>query len=95
MDHDVREFFKEPFTREELKGILDRAGMRPSELISTRSSPYRNERLGEQNLSEDEWLDRMLAEPRLIRRPILVTVGGVEVGFGKARYEQIVNDLAG
>lgn len=94
VEHEVREFFKEPFTRDELTAILEKAGMRPSELVSTRSSPYRNERLGEQNLSEDEWLDRMLAEPRLIRRPIFVSDKGVEVGFNKTRYAEIVSELA-
>lgn len=90
----MREFFKEPFTRDELSAILARAGMKPSELVSTRSSPYRAERLGEQELTEDEWLDRMLAEPRLIRRPIFVSDEGVEVGFSRARYEDIVLDLS-
>lgn len=95
MDHEVREFFKEPFTRDELTTILRRAGLQPSELVSKRSSVYRNERLGEQELSEDEWLERMLAEPRLIRRPIFVSDNGVDVGFNKDRYAEIVNDLAG
>jgi arsenate reductase len=91
----VREFFKEPFTREELVAILDRAGMKPSELVSTRSTPYRAEKLGDRDLTEDEWLAWLLAEPRLIRRPILVTDDGVEVGFSKARYEEIARELAG
>lgn len=91
MVHEVREFFKEPFTRDELTGILTKAGKKPSELVSTRSSVYRNERLGEQNLTEDEWLDRMLAEPRLIRRPIFVSDEGVEVGFNKQRYAEIAS----
>lgn len=95
MDHEVREFFREPLTRVELESILDRAGMRPSELVSTRSSVYRNERLGEREIGEEEWIERMLAEPRLIRRPILVTDNGVEVGFSKARYAEIVGELAG
>ncbi len=95
MDHEVREFFKQPFSRDELTSILDRAGMRPSELISKRSSVYRNDRLGEQNLTEDELLDRMLDEPRLIRRPIFVSDDGVEVGFSKDRYAELMSDLDG
>jgi arsenate reductase len=89
VDHVVREFFKEPFTRDELSAILAKAGMKPSELVSTRSSVYRNDQLGGKHFTEDEWLERMLAEPRLIRRPILVRDEGVEVGFSKARYEEI------
>lgn len=95
MDHEVREFFREPLTRGELTSILDRAGMKPSELVSTRSSPYRNERLAEQDLTEEEWLERLVAEPRLIRRPILVSDDGVEVGFSKARYDELARELSG
>ena len=95
MEHEVREFFREPFTRDELMSILDRAGMKPSALVSTRSSVYRSERLGERQLSEDDWLERMLAEPRLIRRPILVSDEGVEVGFSKARYQALTGGTPG
>ena len=93
MDYEVREFFKQPFTRTELASILDRAGMQPTELVSTRSRVYRNHQSGGQQVTEAEWLERMLAEPRLIRRPILVTDDGVEVGFSKARYEEIAREL--
>jgi Spx/MgsR family transcriptional regulator len=95
VDYEAREFFKEPFTRDELTAVLERTGKQPSELVSTRSTPYRRDNLGEQALSEDEWLDRLLAEPRLLRRPILVTDAGVEIGFNRERYEQIASDLAG
>lgn len=95
VDYEAREFFKEPFSRDELRSVLERSGLTPSELASTRSTPYRRDNLGEQTLSEDEWLDRLLAEPRLIRRPILVTDAGIEIGFNRERYEQIARDLAG
>lgn len=95
VDHDAREYFKEPFTREELQSILDRSGMQPSDLVSTRSTVWRNERLAEKNLSEDELIDRMLQEPRLVRRPILVSDEGVEIGFKRARYEALAQVLAG
>jgi arsenate reductase (glutaredoxin) len=95
VDYEAREYFKEAFTRQELESILSRAGRKPSEMVSTRSTPYRKERLADQGLSEDELLERMLSEPRLIRRPILVTDDEVVVGFDRARYESIATELAG
>lgn len=95
VDFEAREYFKEAFTREELETVLARAGMKPSELVSTRSAPYRKENLGEANLTEDEWLERMLAEPRLVRRPILITDDEVVVGFDRERFERIARALAG
>jgi Spx/MgsR family transcriptional regulator len=94
VSYDVREYFKEPFTREELESLLARASLRAPELLATRSTPYRKERLGEQQLGEGALLNRMLTEPRLIRRPILVTDDEVIVGFDRRRYEAVAQELA-
>ncbi|HEV2127270.1 MAG TPA: Spx/MgsR family RNA polymerase-binding regulatory protein [Thermomicrobiales bacterium] len=94
VDYDVREYFKEPFTREELESVLERAGQKPSDLVAARSVPYRAQGLAERGLSEDELLERMLAEPRLVRRPILVTEDEVAIGFDRDRYEQKAKTLA-
>ncbi len=58
------------------------------EMFSWRSPsarPYR-ERRGE--LSDDELIGLMFEEPRLIRRPILVTGKKVLFGFDAAEYEK-------
>lgn len=95
VEFDAREYFKEPFTREELNTVLERANMHPSELVSSRSTPYRKEKLADRDLSEEELLERMLAEPRLIRRPVLVTDDEVIIGFNRARLEGVAKRLAG
>ncbi len=68
--------------------------MKPSDLVSTRSTPYRKERLAERNLPEEALLEMMLEEPRLIRRPILLTDDDAIVGFDRGRYEDIARSLA-
>lgn len=58
------------------------------EMFSWRSpsaKPYR-ERRGE--LTDDELINLMLEEPRLIRRPILITGKKVLFGFDAAEYER-------
>ena len=57
-----------------------------NEMFSWRSPsarPYRDRR-GE--FSDDELIDLMLEEPRLIRRPILITGDQVLFGFDAAEY---------
>jgi Spx/MgsR family transcriptional regulator len=93
VEYEPREYFKEPFTRDELASVLERAGLQPSDLVSTRSTVWRNEKMAEQDLSEDELLERMLGEPRLIRRPILISDEGVEIGFKRSRYEELAQAL--
>ena len=58
------------------------------EMFSWRSpsaKPYRDRR-GE--LTEDELIDLMLEEPRLIRRPILITGKEVLFGFDADEYRK-------
>ncbi|HYH11693.1 MAG TPA: arsenate reductase family protein [Thermomicrobiales bacterium] len=95
VEYEPREYFKEPFTRAELASVLERAGLRPSELVSTRSTVWRSEKMADQDLSEDALFERMLGEPRLVRRPILVSDEGVEIGFKRSRYEELAQALAG
>lgn len=52
---------------------------------SPSSKPYR-ERRG--HLTDDELIDLMLEEPRLIRRPILVSGKKVVFGFDAAEYKK-------
>lgn len=76
-----REFFKQKFTREELTGILEQSGLSVTDLLSTRSTPYREKGLADQDLTDGEIIDLMLEEPRLLKRPILVSGSDVVIGF--------------
>lgn len=91
----AREYFKEPFTAAELQNVLDRSGLDPSELVATRSTPWRKGGLADKKLSQEELFEHMLTEPRLVRRPILMTDTEVIIGFDRERYEAIANQLAG
>ena len=81
-----RDFFKDPLTREEIMRISALASV--DEMFSWKSpsaAPYR-ERRGQ--LSDDELISLMLNEPRLIRRPILVTGDAVLFGYRTKEYER-------
>ena len=66
---DERDFFKEPFTRAELDALL--ADRKPSELFSFKSPSVKALGLEPDNLSDEQLIQQMLKEPRLIRRPIV------------------------
>ena len=95
IDVDRREFFNDRFSEDELRDVLERAGMTPSELVSRRSKVFRDNRLADQEIDEDGWVAWMLREPTLIRRPILVTHDDVVVGFSKATYATLMERLDG
>lgn len=84
-----QEFFGNPFSEVELREVMRKAGMQPSELVSRLSKVFRDLESGEQQLEENDWIGRRLEEPTLIRRPILVTNDEVVVGFNRKTYESI------
>ena len=68
-----RDFFKEPFTEAEVRGLASEVGI--SQLFAWRSPSLKQKGMAGRELSEEEMVALMLQEPRLVRRP-LVRIGG-------------------
>jgi len=81
-----RDFFKERLTREEVLRIARLASV--DEMFSWRSPSAKQYRDQRGKLSDDELIELMLAEPRLIRRPILVIGDRVLFGFDAEEYQR-------
>ena len=73
-----RDYFKEPFTREEIKSLLK--GKSASDMFSFKSPSFKALGLNQAKLTDNDLINLMLKEPRLIRRPV-VKIGG-KVYFG-------------
>jgi Spx/MgsR family transcriptional regulator len=87
-----RDYFKERFSRDELSAVFARAGVTPNEVISRRSTPYRELHLAENPVDDDALLDLMVQYPNLIRRPLIITDHGATVGFNADRIQQLIAD---
>jgi len=75
---DYRDFFKTPFTREEIKALLQ--GQPAAAMFSFRSPAFKALGLDQEKLKDDDLIELMLQEPRLIRRPVAKI--GKKVYFG-------------
>ena len=64
-----RDFFKDGFTEAEIRGLAEGVGL--SQLFAHRSPSLKQMGLAGQELSEEQMLDLMLKEPRLVRRPLV------------------------
>lgn len=82
-----RDLIRNPLSVEELRCLAARAGGVQA-ILATRSPAYRK-RAGTPH-TDDEWLRAMAEEPRLIRRPLLVTEAGVVPGFAADRWREAV-----
>lgn len=65
------EYLVTPPGKEELRSLLIKLGMKPQELIRKGEAVFKQNYAG-RTLSDEEWLDAMVAHPVLIERPVVV-----------------------
>jgi len=75
----VVEYLKTPPSRALLAQIIDRAGLRPRELLREKDAPYAELGLGDPSLTDEQILDAMIDHPILINRPLVVSPLGVKL----------------
>jgi len=80
IEPEIVEYLKTPPDRATLKGVLDQLGLKPRDLMRTREPEYRELQLDDPALSDEALIDAMLAHPKLIERPIVITDQGVALG---------------
>jgi len=84
-----RDFFKEPFTREEIKALLQ--GKPASDMFSFKSSSFKALELDHAKLKDNDLINLMLKEPRLIRRPVVKIGKNVYFGADSKILEEIIS----
>ena len=69
MEINERDFFKNPFSREEISGLL---GDKPaSAMFNFKSPSFKQLGLDKDELDDEALINLMLKEPRLVRRPVV------------------------
>ncbi len=61
-----------PPTKTELKDLLGKLGINARDLLRTSEQAYKEAGLSDTSLSEDQLLQAMFTQPKLIQRPIIV-----------------------
>ena len=85
----IIEYLKTPPTRDELAGLIRRAGLTVRDALRRKGTPHDALGLGDPALTDDQLLDAMVAHPILINRPLVVTERGVKL----CRPSEAVLDL--
>ena len=77
---EIIEYLKDqPFTKEILKEVLNKLGLKPQVIIRTQEADYRQSYKAK-GFSDDEWIEILVENPKLIRRPIIVKGNKAVVG---------------
>lgn len=94
IDYSARDLFQERLSVDELRTLFNEIGKQPSELVSRRSIPYRSLKLADRETSDEELLALMAEHPGLLRRPIIITPHGVQIGFNRTALESLAQRMA-
>jgi arsenate reductase len=68
----IIDYINNPLTKEELVTLIKKIGITPMELVRKGEAIWKENYKGE-NLSDNEIIDAMVANPKLIERPIVET----------------------
>lgn len=68
---EIVEYLKEIPTAKELAVLINQLGIKPEQLVR-KTEPVFKEQFKGKALSDKEWIDAMIANPKLIERPIVV-----------------------
>jgi len=75
----VVEYLKIPPSREELANIVEMLGIQPEALVRKGEAIFKENYKGK-SFSDDEWLDILANNPKLIERPIVVKDSRAVIG---------------
>jgi arsenate reductase len=89
IDPTVIEYLKTPPSREQLRDLVARMGLKLRDVLRRKGTPFDELGLDNPSLSDDVLLDAVEAHPILINRPIVITDKGVRL----CRPSETVLDL--
>ena len=79
IDAEIVDYLKNPPGKEDLRALLKKLDMKPAELVRRGEEAFKMHYSG-RTLSDEQWLDALVAHPILIERPLVETPKGVCLG---------------
>lgn len=86
-------YLENPPDEATLRDLIKKMAITPRQLLRTNVEPFERLGLNNPNVSDDEIIQAMLAEPILINRPIVVSENGKKQGVKLCRPSELVLEL--
>ena len=87
-----RDFFKDTLSEIEIRDLASMGGT--ENMFARRSPSLKNMGLSDKELSDDEMINLMLQEPKLVRRPLLKVGNKLMVGGGSSSIEAAISEAS-
>ena len=88
----VIDYLTNPPSRDELRSLLGKLGMTASELVRRGEAAF-SEHYAGRELSNEQWLDALIAHPILIERPIVVCGDQAVIGRPPEKVLELLDEL--
>ena len=75
----IVEYLTDPPAREQLRAMIERAGLTVRQALREKGTPFQELGLGDPALTDDQLLDAIAAHPILLNRPFVVTPLGARL----------------
>ena len=89
-DFTIVEYLKEPLTEEQLSEVLSKLGMSAMDLVRKNEKEWKENFKGRE-MSEEEVVAAMVAHPKLIERPIVISGDRAVVGRPPENISKLLN----
>ena len=86
----IREYLKNPPTKDELRDLYKRAGISPRDGLRTKEPLASDLGLNRADVADEEVLDAMVKHPILIERPLVETANGVRLCRPQDKVREIL-----
>ena len=86
---EIRKYLDEPFTEKELKEVIKKLNIKPIELVRTKESIWIENYKGK-DLTDNQIIDALLENPKLIERPIIVNGDKAVIARPKEKINEIL-----
>lgn len=87
----IVDYLKTPPSKEELRALLQKLGMKPAELVRRGEDAFKENYAGK-TLDDEQWLDALVAHPILIERPIVVAGDRAVIGRPPEKVLELLGD---
>ncbi len=71
-EFEIVEYLKMPLTANEIRSLIRKTGLQAKDVVRTQEAYYK-ENLKGKNLTEEQWIEAITIEPKLLQRPIVET----------------------
>lgn len=92
MPFNIKLYLKDPLTNKELEALIKKLAIKPLQLVRT-GEPIWKEQFKGKSMTNSEIISAMVANPKLIERPIVEHKGSACIGRPKETLENYLENL--